>query len=257
MGHKMIARGLHVVVAVAVGAGRTGAQTAPVVVELGSEACPCIDPWSATSYATAEAAATFETDQCRPATHAGRNRNGPTTSCLPPDYGASRCSTWDMLLSPECVNAQGEVPDSGQPDWCQSSWCYVDPANCARPFSTSSMSWPTVTGLPEDGLAYSYETCGNVDSYSASKHYESLSGMHLKVSYPGDSSTGYTLFTNEGRKDGAFVKFMQDIAADAGFTWEVHNVSEASKSRFSSSYTACVHEVALGETDLCIGNFWM
>jgi hypothetical protein len=34
-------------------------------------------------------------------------------------------------------------------------------------------------------------------------------------------------------------------------------VSEASKSRFSSSYTACVHEVALGETDICIGNFWM
>ena len=24
----------------------------------------------------------------------------------------------------------------------------------------------------------------------------------------------------------------------------------------SSSFTACVHEVALNETDLCIGNFW-
>jgi hypothetical protein len=158
--------------------------------EFGTGACPCIDPWAATSFATAEATAAFSADQCRSASHAGRNRDGPTISCLAADYGASRCHTWDQLLSPECVNAQGEVPDSGQPDWCQSSWCYVDPDSCDRPFSTSTMSWPGVTGLPDDGLAYSYETCGNVDSYSASKHYEVLKGQHLRVSYPGDSSTG-------------------------------------------------------------------
>jgi hypothetical protein len=24
----------------------------------------------------------------------------------------------------------------------------------------------------------------------------------------------------------------------------------------SSSYTACVHDVAIGQVDLCVGNFW-
>ena len=80
----------------------------------------------------------------------------------------------------------------------------------------------------------------------------------MRVSYPGDGSDGYTLFTkDDGSKDGSVVRLMKDIAAEADFTWEVHNVSEASKSRYSSSYDACVHEIALGHTDLCIGSFWM
>ena len=192
---------------------------------LGSPACPCIDPWAATSFATPAAQTAFDGAQCRQGTHGGQNVGGDATSCLSADYGSSACSSWDQQLSPECVNAQGLVPDSGQPDWCASKWCYVDAHNCARPNSHSTMAWPDVTGLPADGLAFSYETCGNVDSYSASKHYAALKGRHLRVSYPGDSSTGYTLFTTTGgRKDGSFVQFMRDIAAEAEFTWEVHNV---------------------------------
>jgi hypothetical protein len=97
----------------------------------------------------------------------------------------------------------------------------------------------------------SYETCGNLDSYAAEKHYSSLRGRHIRVSYPGDSSTGYTILTNDdGSRDGSVVQFMRDIAADAGFTWEVHEVSPASRARYSSSYSACTHEVALNRTDV-------
>lgn len=97
----------------------------------------------------------------------------------------------------------------------------------------------------------SYETCGNLDSYAAEKHYRSLRGRNIRVSYPGDSSTGYTLVTEEdGSRGGSMVQFMRDIAADAGFTWEIHEVSPASRARYSSSYSACTHEVALNRTDV-------
>jgi ABC-type amino acid transport substrate-binding protein len=50
---------------------------------------------------------------------------------------------------------------------------------------------------------------------------------------------------------------MRELAQEVGFTWEVHPVSNWSSTRYSSSFTSCVHEVALGATDICIGNFWM
>ena len=45
---------------------------------------------------------------------------------------------------------------------------------------------------------------------------------------------------------------------DAGFSWVEKHITAASRARFNtSSFTACVHDVALNETDICIGNFWM
>ena len=100
---------------------------------------------------------------------------------------------------------------------------------------------------------------------------------------PGDSGSGYTLLTEEatsGRpckseweaqnytskaeciwdfnhgtqsgnsKEGSMVEFMRSIRADAGFTWERVEVSQDSKELFDSSFTACVHAVAVGQTDM-------
>ena len=59
------------------------------------------------------------------------------------------------------------------------------------------------------------------------------------------------------------VAFMHTIAERSGIRLEFHPVSNASKTQVrerlgsGSSFTQCVHEVALNETDLCIGNFWM
>ena len=93
---------------------------------------------------------------------------------------------------------------------------------------------------------------------------QQLRGKTLHVSYPGDSSSDYTLVTRDdnGQKTGSVVAFMNEIAAKGGFFYELHNVSEAStdwsaRNAGGSSWTACVHEVALGETDICIGNFWV
>ena len=83
-----------------------------------------------------------------------------------------------------------------------------------------------------------------------------MQGKTLRVSYPGDSGTGYTLTTRDdnGQKTGSVVAFMNEIAAEGDFRYELHNVSEAStdwsaRNAGGSSWTACVHEVALGETE--------
>ena len=58
-------------------------------------------------------------------------------------------------------------------------------------------------------------------------------------------------------RPGSVVEFMNDVAAVGNFTWTHKPISNASRSRFTSSYTACVHDVALNETDICVGPFWL
>ena len=57
-----------------------------------------------------------------------------------------------------------------------------------------------------------------------------MQGKTLRVSYPGDSSSDYTLVTRDdnGQKTGSVVAFMNEIAAKGGFFFELHNVSGAS-----------------------------
>jgi hypothetical protein len=215
-------------------------------------ACPCIDPWVDLSAADAAALG---------GTHVIRMSPDSSPQDVNASHGAAGCAKYDDHMQPLCRNVQGEVPDSGRPEWCGSSWCYVDPDNCWAPHSPSALAWldsELEALLPPDGLSYSYHTCGNIDAYSSDSAFEEISGRALRVSYPGDSSTGYTILTHpDGSKDGSVVQLMRDIAIEAGFSWEVHPVSADSSARYSSSYTACVHEVALNRTDMCIGNFWM
>eukprot|EP01043_Picozoa_sp_COSAG02_P070858 COSAG02_NODE_12716_length_1504_cov_5.242670_1_plen_449_part_10 len=113
------------------------------------------------------------------------------------------------------------------------------------------------------GLAYSYETCGNLNSYSEQRHFSALTGQTIRVSYPGDSGSGYTLYTENGEKKGSMVDFVKKLALDHGFYTIDVDVTQDSKdavqSAFDSgsSFSACVHAVAIGQTDMCIGNFWL
>ena len=236
----------------AVATGRFGAQAEPVIYPNGVASCPCINPWGETNFSSDAGTALLATSSCRNAKTSGRNLFSSDLVCLPADHGSS-CKKWDK--------SQKVCSSGAPPPWCETSWCYIDVNNCERPHDFSNVQWPDVTGIPEDGMAYSYETCGNVDSYTAERHYREMSGKHIRVTFPGDSGTGYTLLTHKdgekkGQKDGSVVQFFRDVAKDANLTWSVKVASNASKSRFSSSFTACVHDIALGETDLCIGNFW-
>jgi len=124
----------------------------------------------------------------------------------------------------------------------------VNASACWRPKAASPL-------LPE--LHYSYATCGYLNDYTEAGHSAFLQRRSIRVSYPNDASSGFTLVTHDGKKQGSFPTFMQGIFDQFHMTVEVVPVSQKSKGRSpSSSFTACVHEVALNGTDLCIGNFW-
>lgn len=89
--------------------------------------------------------------------------------------------------------------------------------------------------------------------------------LNLRVSFPGNSGSGYTITTVPAgatgvggtNRDGSMVRFWDQLAKDYSIVWTEVPVSPESKA-FSpkSSFTACVHMVALNATDLCVGNFW-
>eukprot|EP00816_Leptocylindrus_hargravesii_P012834 CAMPEP_0196825136 /NCGR_PEP_ID=MMETSP1362-20130617/92867_1 /TAXON_ID=163516 /ORGANISM="Leptocylindrus danicus, Strain CCMP1856" /LENGTH=1154 /DNA_ID=CAMNT_0042205513 /DNA_START=183 /DNA_END=3647 /DNA_ORIENTATION=- len=86
-----------------------------------------------------------------------------------------------------------------------------------------------------------------------------LIGKTLRVTFPDDADVEYTLFTNEttGQKDGSIVQFMKDVASAAGFGMYEVKLSPVSRLEHNNnSYTACMLDVELGVTDLCIGPFW-
>jgi hypothetical protein len=68
-----------------------------------------------------------------------------------PDYG-DECSAHDM--------AYGDCTGASAPDWCISSWCYVEP-ECALSDKTASFYFDDVSGL-----FYSYTNCGGADTFS-------------------------------------------------------------------------------------------
>ena len=120
-----------------------------------------------------------------------------------------------------------------------------------------------VVEAAQAGLAYSYETCGNLNSYSQDRHFSALRGQTIRVSYPGDSGSGYTLYTENGEKKGSMVDFVRKLALDHAFQLVEVEITQDSRNAvrtaFSSgsSFSACVHAVAIGQTDMCIGNFWV
>lgn len=217
----------------------------------GSTDCPCINPLTNMSM--------FADVNC------GLTRtNDGSNDCFGISYGSRGCRKYDDVpdgssssVTTECTPRLDHIPA----EWCTSAWCWVDPNACTRPRDKTSF----FKGTAHDGLQFSYETCGNVNDFSDNGRTDFLRGLNLRVSFPGDSGSGYTITTvadgatgiGGTQRDGSMVRFWDQLANDYSITWQEVPVSAAS-SAFSpqSSFTACVHELALNATDLCIGNFW-
>jgi hypothetical protein len=200
--------------------------------------CPCIDPWANPLDTVA-------------------GRAGPDArkvlADLPPDYGGAMCRPWDADVG----DCKLPVP----PAYCPNQWCYINASNCTRPHSRSSYFEAAHT---LGALSYSYATCGFLNAYDAGSTLKAelalLQGPRaLRVSFPGDSGSGFTLTTlaGSGKRGGSVAQFMARMLKDGGTEWREVPISPQSRARFASSYTACVHEVAINGTDLCIGNFWV
>ena len=218
----------------------------------GAPDCPCVSPWTTPALGHNLTCRELLVNRKR-----DWGSDNQTLVCVPPNYGASSCHSWDNASHhPDCLRPDGQQHETGAPEWCTARWCYVDASNCVRPHDQTDRAVEPADTV--GALYHSYETCGNLNAYTDERHYHTLRGQHLRVSMPGDSGSGYTLTTlPDGTRSGSVVDFMKSIAQDAGFTWETVPIGEDSRRLFSSSFTACVHAVALGATDLCIGNFWL
>lgn len=82
------------------------------------------------------------------------------------------------------------------------------------------------------------------------------------MTYPDDSSDGFNLLSTKDSTGyieytGASVQMQRLIFDKYNITYTVQHVTEKSKAELpdSSSYTQCVHDIMLNETDICIGPF--
>lgn len=248
-------------------------------------ACPCVDPF-ALGLLLNNNTPRASIDGCDIERSSDRR-------CYSFTYGAGRCAAHDEKIDPAC--------NADPPTWCTSKWCYVDPLNCNRPFEYStyfkSARLPTQeasSGAPASSspastrLAMSYQTCGYLDTYTSSTNggadslrsfTASQPGGALRVGFPGDSSSGYTLVSSASRypaglkkgqlklqpgegvqgtnRSGSVVVFLADILEKLKVPWVEVPISQRSRDFSpSSSFTACVHDVAIGHVDMCWANFW-
>ncbi len=204
-----------------------------------------------------------------------------------PSYGLGKCHTWDKGLAPDCKRNEAS--------WCAKSWCYVNATECLHAKSVLDVyfSLPTSASIITPylnlnlaslarqknsvsftqsrasacGRYYSYETCGNHDSFWDSHASDALSGAHLKIAIPAIyfadqyklDRNGSIIYFNTDISSGAddgwygmFIDLIERLAQDAGFTYEFQQVSTGSKLLYpESTYTACAYDVARGISDMC------
>ena len=58
-------------------------------------------------------------------------------------------------------------------------------------------------------------------------------------------------------KDGAIIRMLASLLDEYGVDWYEVPISSISYSLTQDSYDACVHEILLNGTDICIGDFWV
>jgi hypothetical protein len=89
---------------------------------------------------------------------------GKTEIAYPADTGAM-CKAWDTGNHPDCK-------EEDSPKWCKQAWCFVDPCSCRFPVPPKTSGYLPEASYQGRPLYYSYGTCGDEDSYTASERGE-------------------------------------------------------------------------------------
>lgn len=80
----------------------------------------------------------------------------------PADIG-STCKAWEADVHPDCMK------EGDKPSWCSKKWCFVDPCKCKTKAPPKAVMPANKYMRFQGKTAYfSYNTCGNEDSWSAS-----------------------------------------------------------------------------------------
>ena len=218
------------------------------------------------------------------------------TECYPREYGSKGCHRYDGAASPECqaptppewcnslwcyVTPWNCLKPNAQTAFFPSTRmanatllaeggmnCSNDGTQCDGEYAEASAR----AGRQGNSLMYSYETCGNVNHFTYAHGLKqelqaTANRGKLRISIPGDelpyvstvgpNTTDYVVGTSP-RRDGSIPRYVSRLLQEYNIAWEEVPIS-ASSLAFSphSSGTACVHDVALNNTDICVASTWV
>ena len=248
----------------------------------GSEGCSCIDPWERGLAINGHAPRSNGTDggSC------DWERTWSSTrvrECFSREFGSTGCSRHDLNTS-ECVAASPPPwcskrwcfvsPDSCDRPMERSSFFPEATILINGTFCGDAPSGPTAVPL-----YFSYGTCGFLDAFTTSslERFRQLREFAarqrnggLRIAFPyTDSGSGTSIVGIDDfpaprggpkvppgggvggtNRSGSVLVFMDNILRRGAVPWVEVPVSDASRAYSSSSFTACVHEVAIGGADV-------
>lgn len=184
---------------------------------------------------------------------------------VPPTYGLEGCKAYDVGLHSFFTDCT-VLP---LPDHCSKSWCYVDEFVCRRkrmcegdtvqPYCRDRPRMRTQTNCHTDfTILYSYETCGHLDTYTPERiHLESFNVTYVARALDArpwsyiDETTHLPTGIATDLESAAALVLQSEIIY-------VQNISEDSSGRFANdTWTACLHDIAIGVVDMCFGDYWV
>lgn len=199
--------------------------------------CPCLNNDHPNTLAKCYLERRFEIDgQIRVRRH-------DSNLSVPVHYGVDQCSSWD---------SGGDTYSTcrllNRPDWCSQKWCYVDAQSCSRKH-TSSVAFP--------GFTYSYATCGYAGSFSLVAIDRPV---YVFVPNGQTASINPSFVVRDSRINDAMLHYAGLLLSEMGIRDEHiryrKELSKATMAQFPSLYTGCVHDIAIGHLDFCLGDFW-
>eukprot|EP00913_Durusdinium_trenchii_P010950 g10277.t1 len=184
------------------------------------------------------------------------------------DYGLGACAAHDSN------NTLYDCTMNAHP-YCTAPWCYVDTSLCQKnnalcvaaggdisPYCRTRSN--TVSPQFNITVAYSYETCGSINHYDIEQLAVDVSGHSLKAAI--DFTTPWVVERTGpsfpsgygGASYDFFIAALNLIEPNVPTVNIVPGWATAgSRALYSSSYTACVHDVAVGNFDVCIADLWV
>ena len=153
-------------------------------------------------------------------------------------YGLHECFPHDANRPPLCnskeshcfLDGHTSVTDLASRLYCFDPWCYVNRSECDLPSAATGSGGYAIIGLKDPSLElhYSYATCGNLDKFDTNQKLRQLQAFGtLRVSFPGNSGSGYTVTdalpgsdgAGDTRRDGSVIRFFEATMAAHGVPW--------------------------------------
>lgn len=186
------------------------------------------------------------------------------------DYGLTGCKKHDHK---EC----SEYPYS-----CKQEWCYVDMDKCQinetacgedklGSFKSGFCRTRAVSqSLYNDSLYFSYETCNNLGSYDEGRFEKWMSGVHIQAAtdelnfYPHrfyrellQIAVNQFSFLEDPKYNLSCPELKYRFKGGNWSTEESRKTVQSLSHLPDNEWSYCVHDVAVGNTDLCVADVWV